>query len=89
MKLDQGGQIRGWSCCCVNLSSSTGSSIIISCLLTHPWLQITVWVGAVTYSEIPRSQLSTLCLVSSEKDLGHELFSKLMAPARPAVTDYC
>lgn len=85
----KGDQIRGWSCCCVNLSSSTGSSIITSCLLTHPWLQITVWVSAVPSSEIPRSQLSTLRLVSSENDLGQESFSKLMAPARPAVTDYC
>lgn len=74
----------------MNLSSSTGSSIIISCLLTHPWLQVTVWVSAVPYSEIPRTQLSTLLrLVSSEKDLGQESFSKLMAPARLAVRDYC
>lgn len=58
-------------------------------LLTHPWLKITVRVGPVPYSEIPRSQLSTLRLVSSENDLGQESFSKFKAPARPAVMDSC
>lgn len=46
------------------------------------------WVLCLTL-RFPRSQLSTLPLVSGEKDLWQESFSKLTAPARPAVTHCC